>query len=317
MSDILLSSEVSVLLFTQLLLLTILSVAIIFTLKILWNYKRGATTALQYKIEKQAYLIIVIIQVVLLIKILLVPFFAYTLNELANILPGAMCGAGVINSNGYGDSALFLQMLIIMSASLWLVLNSEDQKRLDAPYFRVKLIFFIFIYILFLLEVFSEMSFFINLDTTESVQCCSSIYGQDDSSRSLFASMPYLEVMGIFYVAYGVVLLSAFFKKRVALFLSSSAFAYIAYYAIVYAFGLYIYELPTHKCPFCMLQSDYYYVGYFIFTSLFVATFYAFRSALYPFAVFEYKRMVFWYTSFIVLTSLPFVIFMIKNRTFL
>jgi hypothetical protein len=39
-------------------------------------------------------------------------------------------------------------------------------------------------------------------------------------------------------------------------------------------FGTYIYELPSHRCPFCYLQSDYYYVGYLIYALLFLGTFY-------------------------------------------
>jgi len=30
----------------------------------------------------------------------------------------------------------------------------------------------------------------------------------------------------------------------------------------------YIYELPTHHCPFCILQREYSYIGYFFYASL-------------------------------------------------
>jgi hypothetical protein len=32
--------------------------------------------------------------------------------------------------------------------------------------------------------------------------------------------------------------------------------------ALIGFISLYIYELPTHHCPFCILQSEYKYVGY-------------------------------------------------------
>jgi hypothetical protein len=32
---------------------------------------------------------------------------------------------------------------------------------------------------------------------------------------------------------------------------------------------LYIYELPTHHCPFCILQKEYGYVGYVLYIALF------------------------------------------------
>jgi hypothetical protein len=32
---------------------------------------------------------------------------------------------------------------------------------------------------------------------------------------------------------------------------------------------LYIYELPTHHCPFCILQKEYGYIGYVLYIALF------------------------------------------------
>lgn len=56
-------------------------------------------------------------------------------------------------------------------------------------------------------------------------------------------------------------------------FLAHVLFLFVAYYAITYFFGLYIYEMPNHKCPYCMLQKEYYYIGYVIWGTLFVGTF--------------------------------------------
>ncbi len=317
LSDILLSLEVSVLLFSQFVLFFILSVACLYALKILFHYKKGATTALQYTLEKHSYLVIVIIQVVLLIKILLVPFFTYTLNELSTIVPGAMCGAGVLNSNDYGEMTLFLKLIVIMLALLWMVLNKQDQKVPRSPYFTYKLWFFLFIYVMFLIELFLEVKFFTTLSTAEPVSCCSSIYTQNNESKNILLSLSFFQLLGVFYLVYIGIVVSALVKNKVLLLISSILFVYIAYYTVIYDFGIYIYELPTHKCPFCMLQSDYYYVGYFIFSSLFIATFYAFATVVYPFVKFDYKRIIFWYSIFIFFTSLPFVIYIVKNGTLL
>jgi hypothetical protein len=35
--------------------------------------------------------------------------------------------------------------------------------------------------------------------------------------------------------------------------------------------SLYFYQLPTHHCPFCLLQKEYYYIGYPLYLSLFGA----------------------------------------------
>jgi hypothetical protein len=41
--------------------------------------------------------------------------------------------------------------------------------------------------------------------------------------------------------------------------------------AIISFISLYIYELPTHHCPFCLLQREYHYFGYPLYVSLFCA----------------------------------------------
>jgi hypothetical protein len=38
--------------------------------------------------------------------------------------------------------------------------------------------------------------------------------------------------------------------------------------ALISFISLYYYELPTHHCPFCILQGEYHYVGYLIYATL-------------------------------------------------
>jgi hypothetical protein len=54
-------------------------------------------------------------------------------------------------------------------------------------------------------------------------------------------------------------------------FLSGSAFI-VSILSIFSFISLYYYELPTHHCPFCILQKEYGYIGYPLYLSLFAAT---------------------------------------------
>ena len=38
--------------------------------------------------------------------------------------------------------------------------------------------------------------------------------------------------------------------------------------ALISFISLYFYQLPTHHCPFCILQKEYYYVGYLLYVTL-------------------------------------------------
>jgi hypothetical protein len=65
-----------------------------------------------------------------------------------------------------------------------------------------------------------------------------------------------------------------FLKARGAyLFSALSALAFVVSLAAVFSFiSPYIYELPTHRCPFCILQKEYGYIGYLIYATLLGAT---------------------------------------------
>ncbi len=316
LSDILLSPEVGVTLFIDIFLFFLLSIAFYQSVVLLINYDSNAVSEKQYKLEKKSYLLITIISVSIIIKFLLLPFFVHTLDVLSSIVPGAMCGAGVIQANEFGELSLVIKIAVVMFSLLWITLNSYDEKTLKQPYFKAKLYFFIFIYILILLELFLEVRFFTNISTASPVLCCSAIYVDEDNNPLPF-NLSMINLLLMFYFLYLVILFLAYFKKRYFLVPVSLFFVYISYYAIVYFFGTYIYQLPTHHCPFCMLQSDYYFIGYAIFASLFMATFYALSASAFSFTKKDYKMAIFLYTLFVILSSYSFIIYLMKNGTYL
>ena len=317
MSDILLSNEVSINLFVELFLYILLFVALLYTLSIVKGYKKGDTTSHQYFLEKRSYLVITILNVSLVIKILLLPFFTYTLDKLSTIIPGAMCAAGVIKANSYGEPTLILKIIIIMLILLWVRLNKEDEMAKNHPYFMQKLYFFIFIFMLISIEIILEVLYLTNISTLSPVLCCSTIYKTLQDQNPIPFGLSISVVLFLFYSLYGLILLIAHAKKRVMLFVLSLIYVYVAYYGVVYFFSSYIYELPTHKCPFCMLQSDYYYIGYFIFSSLFIATYYSLSMSIFNFSKDNFSKIVMFYTFFIFISSLHFVFYFLKNGVLL
>jgi len=314
LSSIFLSPETSIEIFLEFLLLVVLSFTLLQTLFILKNYQQNSTTELQYKLEKKSYLVSVVISVVLLFKIILVAFFTYSLDELSFIVPGAMCVAGVISSNDYGEPLLGLKLVILLLASLWLLVNRVDVFSKKNLYFKKKLWFFIGLYILIVLEFFLSFKFFTLIETQNPVLCCSVIF--DDTENPLPFNLSISWLLGVFYALYFIVMACAYKKQKISLLISSVIFTYFSYYAIVYFFGTYIYELPTHKCPFCMLQKEYYYIGYFIYSMFFLGVYYTLVSQ-FDFNKNSFKKVMLFFTIFILSLSAYFLIYIIRNGVFL
>ena len=272
-SELLLQTPLLVLIFSDLLLLVLGFIALFGAVKILKDWDFKSTTTYQYQLEKTSYLTTLIITITVIFSIMLLPYFAYTIDSLHTIVPGAMCGAGVIGANEFGYPLLWVKIALIFLSGIWLIINEKDIKEKNYPYIFKKYYLYLAIFILLLLGIYLEFSYFSNISLKRVVSCCSVIFGASGESGIPF-NLDTKSLLIIFYLLSFLNIFNIWQKNSFSLALSSLAFLPIAYYAIIYFFGTYIYELPTHICPFCMMQKEYYYVGYLIWGLLLVSTFY-------------------------------------------
>lgn len=273
MNNILLSNEVIVYLFAQTFIFIFSLLAFYFSLIIIKKWDFNSTTSLQYKLEKRSYLVILIISFTMISKIFLLPYFVYALDNLSNIVPGAMCAAGIVTANDYGQNLLFLKIFVIFFVCVWLIINSLDLKAKTYPYTKKKYLFFMIIFALILIEIILDFLYFSNIPTGEPVVCCSTIYGASSAVNHIPFNLDVKFLLVIFYLVFALLILLNIQKSTVLSFIFSILFLYISYYSVTYFFSTYIYELPTHQCPFCMLQKEYNFIGYFLWASLLIGTF--------------------------------------------
>jgi len=270
MNDILISNQVIIYLLSEIILYSLLLISFLSTPYILKNWDFNSFTSKQFYLENRSYLIITIISFTIILKILLLPYFVYTIDELSNIITGAMCGAGVIKSNIYGNPLLGLKIIILFLSGFWVTINSLDLKAKNYPYMTLKLWFFISIFILLTLEIYLDIAYFTNIESSKPVTCCSVIF---QAKNYLPFGLDITKLIVLFYLLYFLILLFTISKRYILSIFANILFLPIAYYSVIYFFGTYIYELPTHKCPFCMLQSSYYFVGYLVWGLLLFGVF--------------------------------------------
>ncbi len=280
MNEILLSNEVIVYLLSETVLYLLLFIAFISTLGLLKRWNFDVFTTEQFALENRSYLVMTIIFFAMLLKVVLLPYFVYTIDNLSNLIPGAMCGAGVIKANEYGNPLLVLKIIILFLSGLWLSMNGIDLKAKNYPYLKLKSWFFILIFLLLSGEFILDILYFTHIETTNPVSCCSVIFGQTGGANGLPFGLDIPKLLILFYLLFALVVLTTVSELAVMSILSSLLFGVIAYYAVVHFFGTYIYELPTHLCPFCMLQDHYYYVGYLLWGLLLLGLFLTIDAAI-------------------------------------
>ncbi|RXJ84458.1 hypothetical protein [Arcobacter cloacae] len=278
MNNILLSNEVIIFLFVQIILFILLTIAFYFSISIIKNWDFTKTTNKQYKLEKTSYLVILIISFTLIVKIFLFPYFAYSLDNLSNIVPGAMCAAGIVGANEFGQINLFIKIIILFSIGIWLIINSLDLKEKTYPYTKKKYLLYIFIFLLSIFELLLDFSFLNNISLKEPVMCCSVIFGVNNTETKIPFDLSISTLLIIFYLLYLLTVFLSIQKLSFLNLITNFMFLYIGYYSVTYFFSTYIYQLPTHQCPFCMLQKEYFFIGYFIWGSLFLGTFFGISS---------------------------------------
>lgn len=251
------------------------AVAFYESIRIVLLYNADATTPLQYKLEKESYLVATIIKFIFYIKIPLFIFFIFTLDKISNILPGAMCAAGVVNATEYGSALLILKIINLYLFGFWLVLNQQDMHSRERKYIRMKFFVYIFAYILLVVEILSQIVMFFSIDPTSVVDCCGAVFSTSNGTyMAEILSLKPLYMLSLFYGIFMLVMLGYAVKNRYLFSFFNLLFLIVSIMSLISFFGTYIYELPSHHCPFCLLQKDYNYIGYLLYILLFLGTFY-------------------------------------------
>ena len=264
------------------LLFALAFVAFVVSLQVLlwWDFSKNDT--LQYRLQKRIYLVSTIAKYILSLKIALFLFFIYTLDHLSLVLHGAMCAVGVVDASSYGKPLLFLKIINLYLFAFWIVLNEEDYRHAELPYTKLKSFLFLTVYLLFGIELFLEYSYFADIDPMSLVSCCGAVFSKSgETVLAALLQLPNSLLYGSFYVLF-LMLAGAFVFRLYAFYAALSAlFIPVALFTLIGYFGTYIYELPTHHCPFCLLQKEYGYIGYILYTVLFLGTFYGMLSGFF------------------------------------
>lgn len=314
----LLTPEVLGLLILNVIFAVFATIALYFSLKIFFNFDMNSTSKAQYTLEKQSYLSATIIKYIFAVKIPLFAFFIFTLDKISNVLTGAMCGAGVVDATEYGTYLIVLKIINLYLFAYWLKLHSEDMKDENLSYTKLKFGVFIVLFLFFMVEIILEGVMFSAIEIDKMVSCCGSIYSSSSTSSisNIFALKDWV-LLTLFYGNYMLIVLFYFVKNRYLFALSNMTFIFVALISLIAFFGGYIYELPSHNCPFCMLQSDYYYIGYLIYLTLFVGTFYGIVVALVTESVKSYNISVIFNTLYVILLTVITVLYYLKNGVWL
>lgn len=234
-----------------------------------WQLNSGSEH--QLRLERKTYLISTFLTYVMALEVFSLFLFIYTADSLSHLFVGAMCAAGSLNVNSYGYPTVLVKMVNCLLAGLWLVVNYTDNQAPDYPLIRVKYVLLLVFSPLLLLEAWIQSAYLLQLEPNLITSCCSVIF--DGGGNSLTADLAAMPV-GTVLIFFALVVLAClatgagvyFFRRMQYLFAATVLiFLPVALETVISVVSVYIYELPTHHCPFCILHGDYYGVGYLFY----------------------------------------------------
>lgn len=243
---------------------------------ILLRWDLGSGSEGQLALERRTYFISVVMAYALGFQLLSLFLFIYTADRLAGVLVGAMCAAGSLNANNWGYPTLVLKIVNFLVGGLWLVLNHTDNRGYDYPLIRVKYAALLFITPLVALELVLQTRYFLNIQPNVITSCCGTLFSSSAGGvTSGIAALPNLPVMVLYYgsavvtMAVGIRVIRTG-RGVLPLAVCSVVLLAAAIMALIGFVSLYFYELPTHHCPFCLLQKHVHFVGYPLYLSVLV-----------------------------------------------
>lgn len=263
------------LVFVSLLVCGMIIYSSFFSMKVIrrWNLQSGSEE--QLALERKTYLISTILSYVFVFQIGSLFLYIYTADSLHNLFVGAMCAAGALYVDPYGYPTLVLKIVNCIFAGLWLIVNYVDNQAHDYPLIRKKYMMLLILAPLIIIESLSQGLYFFQMKADVITSCCGSLFSSAQSSSSEISGLPVRVAEVAFYLNISLTFLTGLVfcikgKWGYLFSLSSGLLFLVSCISLISFISLYFYELPTHHCPFCLLQKEYGYVGYLIYATLFV-----------------------------------------------
>jgi hypothetical protein len=237
-----------------------------------WDVQSGSEE--QLSLERSTYLISTILSYVLIFQIGSLFLYIYTADSLHSLFVGAMCAAGTLNVDAYGYPTFLLKILNFILAGLWLIINYTDNRAHDYPLVKKKYWMLLLLAPLIITDSVLQTLYFLGLKGDVITSCCGSLFSTERNSVSSdIAAVPVKAAMTGFYAAMALTFVSGAFywtwEKLGRLFsFASGGFFLVSCVSLISFISLFFYELPTHHCPFCILQREYGYIGYLLYAAL-------------------------------------------------
>jgi hypothetical protein len=202
---------------------------------------------------------------------------------LPDIVPGAMCGTGVLQAAGpEAKRAVAMRLFGCTGLYIWLVVDRLNRSRPEAPITVLSARTLLAVFPLAVLGVVSTTTSVAALDVQKPVDCCAAVYAAAGGgvAAGWISRIPGSVWTVVFFIFSGLLpalfLMTRFarerFAERLAVFLAGAGLLWTgaAAAALLEVFAAYHYGVLHHDCAWCLLLPEHRGVGFPIYAALLV-----------------------------------------------
>jgi len=236
----------------------------------------------QIRLENETWLASTLVQYALAFQILSLLLYVLAADQFSQFIAGAMCATGSFTANGFGLPALAVKLIGVFLYGLWIVVNQFDISSENYPLLKRKYIFLLCLMPLLLVDITLQTLYIANIEPDIITSCCAVVFGDSgQSSSNLLSAQSQPLILTLFYgLALMLLCLNGIQLKMnlmplvhiTALFWI--CFLLVSFLAITTVFSSYVYCMPYHRCPFCILKKEYHYIGLFQYLTLLLSVFF-------------------------------------------
>lgn len=251
-----------------------------------WN--PDSDRALQITLEGETWLASTLVAYGLGFQLVSLVLFVLAADDFCKVLAGAMCATGSLLANPYGMPALLVKIIGLFLYGFWLVLHRLDTRCEDYPLVRLKYSFLLVLMPWLALDIGLQTAYIANLQPDIITSCCAVVFsGSGQGATNLMTGLadPLMLIMfhGSVVLLLGLGLLFRRWRHGGLAVVSVLAWVWflgMGVATLTTVFSSYVYAMPYHKCPFCMLKPEYHYFGFALYGTLFPAVFFGLAAPL-------------------------------------
>jgi hypothetical protein len=256
--------------------------------RVLRHWDPSSDSNLQIKLENEIWLASTLVEYGLGFQILTLVLFVLAADTFCQVIVGAMCATGALLANSFGMPALLVKIAGVFLYGFWIVLHKLDISSETYPLVKIKYIYLLLILPLLIADITLQTLYIANLSPDIITSCCAVVFGSGaETGRNLLQDFSQANLLFLYYgtiaalLGLGYLLLRRWVLPLAALFSAGWLwFLGLATVAIITLFSSYIYAMPYHHCPFCILKPEYHYIGFALYFTLIPASFFGISTVL-------------------------------------